>query len=102
MRIYISGPITGTTDYMERFAAAEEYLTRNGYICVNPAKVNAELPKDTTHEEYMKTSICMMHMCDAVYVLNGWQNSEGCAEEIATAIRREMMIIFENGKAGLV
>lgn len=101
MRIYISGPITGTSDYMDRFAAAEAKLTSGGYVCVNPARVNAELPQDTTHEEYMRTSICMMHMCEAVYVLDGWQDSAGCAEEITTAIRREMMIIFENGKAGL-
>ncbi|MFA5625513.1 MAG: DUF4406 domain-containing protein [Bradymonadales bacterium] len=26
MKIYIAGRITGTTDYMERFAAAEERL----------------------------------------------------------------------------
>ena len=26
MRVYISGPITGTDDYMERFAEAEEKL----------------------------------------------------------------------------
>lgn len=69
MRIYISGPITGTTNYMERFAAAEEYLMKEGYVCINPAKVNAGLPSDTTHEEYMKTSICMLHMCDAYICL---------------------------------
>lgn len=100
MRIYISGPITGTTDYMERFAAAEDYLMKEGYVCINPAKVNAGLPSDTTHEEYMKTSICMLHMCDAIYMLEGWQQSEGCAEELSAAIRREMMIVFEGGKVG--
>ena len=100
MRIYISGPITGATDYMERFAAAEEKLTNSGYVCVNPAKVNAGLPEDTTHEEYMRISICMMQMCEAIYVLEGWQNSEGCTEEITTAIHREMMIIFEKGRVG--
>ena len=26
IRIYISGPITGTTDYMERFEEAEKFL----------------------------------------------------------------------------
>lgn len=28
MKIYISGAITGTTDYMERFANAEKELTK--------------------------------------------------------------------------
>ena len=29
--IYISGPITGTSDYMERFEKAEKELIENGY-----------------------------------------------------------------------
>ena len=44
--IYISGPITGTPDYMERFEKAEKELTENGYSVINPAKVNAMLPQD--------------------------------------------------------
>ena len=39
--IYISGPITGTSDYMERFEKAEKELIENGYSVINPAKVNA-------------------------------------------------------------
>ena len=39
MKIYISGAITGTDDYMKRFAKAEKELTEKGYSVVNPAKV---------------------------------------------------------------
>ena len=35
--IYISGPITGTSDYMKRFEKAEKELTENGYSVINPA-----------------------------------------------------------------
>ena len=48
--IYISGPITGTSDYMKRFEKAEKELTENGYSVINPAKVNAMLPEDATWE----------------------------------------------------
>ena len=41
--IYISGPITGTSDYMKRFEKAEKELTENGYSVINPAKVNAKI-----------------------------------------------------------
>ena len=44
MKIYISGAITGTDDYMERFEKAEKELTDKGYSVLNPAKVNAQLP----------------------------------------------------------
>ena len=50
MKIYISGAITGTDDYMERFVKAEKELTENGYSAINPAKVNAQLPEDTSYE----------------------------------------------------
>ena len=38
MKIYISGAISGTKDYMERFARAEKELTEKGWSVVNPAK----------------------------------------------------------------
>ncbi len=98
MKVYISGPITGTTDYMERFAMAERELTDAGHTVVNPAKVNAGLPEGTTHAEYMKMALDMMDMCDTVFVLAGWQNSEGCNMEIARAIAQKMTIAFEGGK----
>ena len=61
-KVYISGPITGTKDYMEKFAKAEEVLKSKGYSVINPAKVNAQLPEDTTYEQYMQMSITMMNM----------------------------------------
>ncbi len=47
MKLYISGPITGTDDYMERFAAAQKELEEEGWTVINPALVNSNLPKDT-------------------------------------------------------
>ena len=38
-RVYISGPITGIDDYMERFSNAEKELKEQGLSVVNPAKV---------------------------------------------------------------
>ena len=32
MRVYISGPITGVSDYMEKFEAAEKELKEKGYL----------------------------------------------------------------------
>lgn len=71
MRVYISGPITGTEDYMERFARAEKRLIIDGYSVINPASVNSMMPSDTTYEEYMKMSITMLDMCEAICMLKG-------------------------------
>ena len=95
MKIYISGAISGTDDYMERFAKAENELTEQGYSVVNPAKVNAQLPKDTSYEEYMKMSFCMLEMCEAIYMLRGWERSCGSNREYGYAMAKDMIIINE-------
>ena len=95
MKIYISGAISGTDDYMERFAKAEKELTDNGYSVINPAKVNAQLPEDTTYEEYMKMSILMLDMCDSVYMLKGWEKSCGANREYGYAMAKEKTIFIE-------
>ncbi len=98
MKVYISGPITGADGYMERFARAERALLAEGHTVVNPARVNAQLPKCTTHGEYMGTSIAMLGMCSAMYMLKGWEGSEGCREELAFACRNGITITFEGGR----
>ena len=94
MKIYISGAITGTDNYMERFAKAEKELTEQGYSVVNPANVNAQLPSDTTYEEYMKMSFCMLDMCDSIYML-GWSESCGANRELGYAMARDKIIMYE-------
>lgn len=95
MKFYISGSITGTTDYLERFAKAEEYILGIKHSVINPAKILQYMPKDTTHEEYMKLSIEMLKMCDSIYMLSGWENSNGANREYGYALGKGMNIVFE-------
>lgn len=94
MKIYISGKITGTTDYIQRFERAEKALSKY-YTVINPAKVNAQLPKETVWEEYMKMSMCMLEMCNAIYMLKGWEDSKGARLEYKYAVENNYKIIFE-------
>ena len=91
-RIYISGPITGTKDYMQRFEKAEKELTENGYSVINPAKVNAMLPQDATWEEYIKVSLTLLSICTGVYMMPGWRESRGAVLEFMQARRNGMQI----------
>lgn len=97
-RIYISGAITGTKDYMARFSMAHLSLARKGYSVVNPAMVNAMLPEDTTHKEYMDMSFAMMDMCDGIYLLDGWENSKGAKMEYERAKEKGMDIYFQTAE----
>lgn len=94
-RIYISGAITGTDDFMERFAKAQKKLENQGYTAMNPACVNFYMPNDTTHEEYMKVSLCLLNMCDSIYMLKGWNKSCGANREYGYALAKDKTIIFE-------
>lgn len=100
MKIYISGPITGTKGYEERFRIAEEALKAAGHTVINPARVNAELPEGTTHREYMSMSIAMLRMCDCIFMMQGWQESRGCNIEFEYAYKHGITITFEGGEKG--
>ena len=94
MRIYISGAITGTTDYMERFAGAESELSAMGWEVVNPAKVNAQLPATFKWDDYMRVSLAMLSLCDAIYFIPGWRESKGAWAESAWAAKHNIMILY--------
>lgn len=94
MRVYISGPITGTEDYIERFKEEEKLIREEGNIPYNPAAVNSMLPEETTYEEYMKVSLMLMDMCDAVQLLPGWKNSVGANREYGYALGKDKIVFF--------
>lgn len=95
MKIYISGAITGTDDYMDRFADAEEKPKKEGHSVINPAAVNSMMPADTTYEEYMEMSLTMLDMCGAIYMLKGWEKSCGANREYGYALAADKLIVQE-------
>ena len=92
MKLYLSGAITGTDDYMDRFSMAEKSLEVEHTI-INPAKVNAQLPSDADYEDYMKMSFCMLDMCDGIYLLKGWEKSCGSNRELGYAMAKGKIIL---------
>lgn len=83
MRIYISGPITGTSDCLLRFEAAEKLLRKRFPLAeiINPAEVCRSLPKSFSHADYMDICLTLLKKCEKLYLMNGWERSEGCREE---------------------
>ena len=95
MRIYISGKITGTTDYMERFAEVEERLTKQGHEVINPAKINSMLPVGVSYDDYMTLSRAELSICDVIYMMHGWEHSEGAGIENAWAMEMDKELLYE-------
>ncbi len=97
MRAYISGAISGTEDYMERFQEAEDRLKKQGIQVVNPTKFNGLLPPDLTYEEYMKLDFALIDMCGCIYMMKGWEYSPGASRELSYAGAKKYKVLFEDG-----
>lgn len=94
--IYISGKVTGTSDYKERFAAAEQRLRLQGWRVINPVRKTAHMnPKTTLWSEYMRVCIRLLTRCDAIYLLRGWRQSKGAIIEQRLAVDLDLDIITE-------
>lgn len=93
-KIYISGKITGTNDYMHRFAVVEEKLTKGGFEVINPAKVNGMLPP-LSWEQYMAVCKVLIDFCDALYMLQGWEDSKGATIERELAKQKGKIVLYE-------
>lgn len=95
MKLYISGPMTGKPDLnFPAFMAAEAKLQAKNVIVINPAR----MPQGLSYAEYMKLDLFLLGMCDAIYLLDGWQHSKGARAELSFAISLGFTIVGDNVK----
>ena len=94
MRVYISGKMTGLEkkEFKKRFALAETTLRFHGYDVINPARLS---DFNLTYAEFMLIDTTLVTMCDAIYMLNNWRDSNGAKEELALAEAKGLKIMYE-------
>jgi hypothetical protein len=94
-KIYISGKITGL-DYevaIKSFQDAEDKLNNEGYITVNPMKLNHE--HDKSWESYMKEDLIALLDCTHIYMMKNWDDSRGAIIEHNLAKQLNIVSIYE-------
>ena len=105
LRIYIAGPMRGLKDLnRERFFEAESYLNNKGiYITQNPARWDDEsglsvedLCCKTELSKAFRRDLNAIFECNCVYMLRGWEKSEGARLEHALATMINLVIIYQH------
>ena len=88
-KIYISGKITGDTNYRAKFFEEANRLLSLGYEPVNPA---ALVLTDVSWEDAMKIALKAMLLCDGVSLLPCWKESKGAIieERLARELRMDV------------
>ena len=103
MKIYISLPMTGYTKTVKkRYDEAYKELKEkfgNGVVIAGPTNVddfddNGLDPNSPNHpwSWHMGEDVKVLLECDAIYLCQGWFNSEGCRIERSIAVTHNMSI----------
>ena len=112
MKVYISGPIKGHEDFIEKFKKAYEEV-EEWAMPVNPVEIGAceqaagvcMFPGDMletghTWQCYMRYDIAELVFCDGIYMLDGWETSKGATEELRIATMLGMEVYFQRERLG--
>lgn len=103
--IYVSGPIKGHPDFLVKFAAASDEVAEwatplnptsigscETLPCRNPGEL---LATGHTWECYMRFDIEKLVHCDGIYMMRGWETSQGARTELAIAQTLGLSVHFQ-------
>lgn len=95
MKIYLSGKISGTDlDYVRRlFDKVAITLRALGHEVTNP--LCNGLSETDPWEEHMAKDIINLIDCEGIYMLQGWEDSQGARIEHAVAKEIGLKVMYE-------
>lgn len=81
--VYLSGPMTGDADYVNKFDRAATVLRSDDYAVINPAETD---PANGDWFDWMKQDVADILRTDLLVLLPGWEDSVGSRFERALAV----------------
>ena len=98
MIIYLSGPISSRlNNYKTHFQSVYHALTAAGHSVISPHFLPLGL---NSYQDYMNIAHPSLKASEAIYLLRGWQESEGSKAELKWAIDMGKIILLEDAKDG--
>ena len=91
-KIYISGKIKGLDNYKELFNAAEKEYIDKGWKVINPTRIEHISSK---WGDIILDDLHVLNSCDAIFMLNNWQDSFGAQTEHYFAKGNNLEIIYQ-------
>ena len=98
MRIYISGKMRGLPEEESRmlFKAAENYLIGLGHDVINPWNSEDDKKRQCKEwDDYILYDLQLLRQCDAIFMLDNWQDSWGAKCEHAYANGKGLSILYQ-------
>ncbi|MFT4465943.1 MAG: DUF4406 domain-containing protein [Sodalis sp. (in: enterobacteria)] len=93
MITYIAGPMSGKPDCNRlAFYQAAHELKQGGDTVLNPAT----LPDGLTQAEYMRIGLAMLQCAQGIFLLEGWQGSEGAHAEYSLAKKLQLLVRYQS------
>jgi hypothetical protein len=89
-KCYIAGPMSGYPGFnFMAFYSAEDEVEKLGYFPINPARIDNATGfdekvndlSDIDMKEVALRDIVLLMECEAVYLLDGWEDSRGALAE---------------------
>lgn len=107
-RIYIAGPMTGVERWNRpAFVKAAERLRALGWEVTSPVEIADAFGSQNTIvttpgllDTVIDEELAELAKCDAIYLLEGWENSRGAKTELLLALEKGMEVITE--RSGVV
>jgi len=98
--VYVAGAFRAKTQWgiMQNVRKAEDAslkLWKQGYVVICPHTMTQYFQDECPDEVWLEGCIELLKRCDAIYMVDGWENSEGSREELRIA--RELgLTVMEN------
>lgn len=96
--VYLASPYAAPNEFdVYRHVVAAHITARTiwgmGFVCLSPISNSAFFSgNDITQDEWIDGDLLMLRNCDALYLNEGWQGSDGCKEEKSFAEQHEIPV----------
>lgn len=92
--IYVAGPMRGYAQLnFPKLNEITAKLRERDYVAINPVEINPN--QDADYLDCMREDIKALADCAAIYLLDGWEMSEGANAEYQVARILKLEVFFE-------